>query len=469
LQRHLIVLLYPLLLLCACQAPLSDAVRRVRLAGEGQLVLYLQPLPAALEGIRFELAACMALSADGQEYPLALALPAVSAAEGGRQRLVAAGTLPAGSYRGLALTVPRATRSLKRGDVDLLVPDAAVIIDFPFAVGRGAGCLIALSIDAAASFPEPVTFVPRFLATVPELPPLGQVGYVSNQGDQTLTVYDKKLGEARALIALEAHPAGMALDVRSRRLYVALPDRDAIQVIDMLTSELRETINLNVGDAPRELALTADGAILLAVNRGSRTLSFIDPQGYLETDRVVVGNQPGRLLIDPAGIRAYVVSEYDNTVAVVDLPRRRVAALLSTESGPLQVALSRDGRRLFIVHSWSPYLLVYDAATLSRRRSVHVGMGASAIKVDQHNDQLYVARRNDPVIDVFDTFSYLPGSSLEADGGVLGLAIDGEESSLVVLLPKERRLQMLNLVSRKSVLRIDVGAEPFQAVQAGER
>ena len=67
---------------------------------------------------------------------------------------------------------------------------------------------------------------------------------------------------------------------------LAVPEGDAVTVLDAATQETLNAVRLNLGDLPRDLALTPDGKTLLIVNEGSHTVSVVDTMLLLETARI---------------------------------------------------------------------------------------------------------------------------------------------------------------------------------------
>ena len=95
-------------LLAGCQMAARN-VKPPPLDSEGELWVYLQELPPQAERLKFSLESIAATRADGQEFPLALALADISGKDDRRQRVLASGRLPPGEYTGLSLRVKKAT------------------------------------------------------------------------------------------------------------------------------------------------------------------------------------------------------------------------------------------------------------------------------------------------------------------------------------------------------------------------
>jgi YVTN family beta-propeller protein len=157
-------------------------------------------------------------------------------------------------------------------------------------------------------------------------------------------------------------------------------------------------LRLNTGDRPQELALTSDGKVLLSVNNGSNSVSFINPVSLFEMARITVGNGPQSVLIDPTGRRAFVFNTLSGTVTVLDIPYRGVVATIATDPGPLRGQFNRSGDRLYVIHELSSYLTVMNTNSFSivRRFPVRIGMNSS---VDPRTDFVYLGRKNDIVVE----------------------------------------------------------------------
>jgi hypothetical protein len=292
------------LILCSCQAGISRL--RPPLEEEGEIYLYLQPYPQEAERLRFSIEGISAVSADGREFPFEISLREIKASDVRRQRLLASGRIPPGSYVGLSFKVKKAVLKVEDGDADLLVPNVPIRTDFLFSVVRKRAYVISLSFKYRDSISGGFSFSPVFSPFIPARPIISLAGYVSNTISNSITVFDKKLGQVVGVIATGKGPAGMAVDQRLRRVYLAASGDDEIEVIDATGGELINAIKLSAGDHPQEIALTPDGRTLLSLNAGTRTVSFVDPLSMSELKKVSVGMGPRSLLIDSNGRRAYV-------------------------------------------------------------------------------------------------------------------------------------------------------------------
>ena len=237
------------LILLGCQAGLPQL--RPRQADEGMVYVYLDPLPPEADRLRVGLGGIGALQRDGGEIPLSVSLAEISGKEARRQRLLAAGPLPAGEYSGLVLRARSAALRGEEGDSALLVPEAPTRVDFRFLVRRQEGLVVALALRYAESVDAGFRFSPAISPYFPDRPAIGLMGFVANARSSDITVFEKKSLKVFDVIATGRGPSSMALDQRARKLYVSLAGEDAIEVVDLVAGRISDRLKLTPGTSPR--------------------------------------------------------------------------------------------------------------------------------------------------------------------------------------------------------------------------
>jgi YVTN family beta-propeller protein len=457
------------LILLGCEAALQQL--RPALEEEGEVYLYLQPLPQEAERLRFTIENISAVSVEGREIPLSTSksLQEVKGPDVRRQRLLASGPLQPGLYTGFSFKTKNATLKTEEGDAALLVPEGPSRIEFPFRIDRKQGLVISLEFKYHDSIRGKINFLPTFSPFIPTKPVNTRIGYVTNSGSNDIIVFDKKSAQVFAVILTGSGPSGMVLDQRLLRAYVALSGDDAIELIDVTAGAIINRMRLSTGDRPKELALTPDGRVLLCVNNGSNSLSFIDPNSLFETGRINVGNGPSSVLIDQTGRRAFVFNTLSSTISVIDIPNRAIITTIATDPGPLRGQFNRRGDRLFVIHELSSYLTMIDPATLTTIRRFSVRIGMNSIKVDTRTDLVYLGRKIDPVVEVYDPLSFVPVDYVQTGGGISYMTIDGDENNLYMVSSNKNRVILSNVVSKKIVGEMDVGEGPYWVTMMGER
>jgi YVTN family beta-propeller protein len=450
-----------------CQATLSKFLPPLQ--EEGEIYLYAEPFPQEAERLRFNIGGIFAVGADGREFPLTVSLHELKPSDMRRQRLLASGRVPPGSYIGFSFKVNKAFLKTEEGEANLLVPEVPVRNEFPFDVGRKRAYVISLTLKYVQSISAGFSFSPIFSMMIPARPIPSLTGYVSNLGSNNITVFDKKLQKVLAVIVTGRAPAGMVLDQRRGRVYVALSGDDAIELVDVLSGEVINRLRINTSDQPRELALTPDGKTLLVANQGTNTVSFVDALSLVELGRVEVGREPNSISIHPNGIRAFVFNTASSTVSVIDIPNKTVMATITTDPAPLRGQFNRRGDRLYIIHEWSTYLTALDPFALSVLRRFPVRMGMTSIKVDTQTDLVYMGRGRDTTVEVYDPFSFVAVDSINTGAGITYMIIDGDENNLYMVNPEMKSVMVSRLVRKKVISEMDVGESPYWVTMMGER
>jgi YVTN family beta-propeller protein len=449
-----------------CQA--KSVLVKPALEEEGELVVYLRPLPQEAEPLAFILEGISAEKEEGGSYPLTLSLTEIRGEKPQRQRFLASADLPPGKYAGLSFKIKTAAIKGEEGPSVLLVPEQPVAIAFPFQVARRKALLLSLAFDYRKSVGGRYRFSPVFSIFVPDRPPVGLLGYAANSGSNNITVFDKKEGQVVGVIATGRGPRGIALDRRSRRAYITLADDDTIEVVDADAWDVVSRLRLQTGDHPQEPALSRDGSTLFTANSGSDSVSVVDTASLLEVNRIPVGQAPRSILMDREGKRAYVFNAHSNTISVIDVVSRALAATITTPSGPMRGQFNRNGDRLYVIHEYSAYMTMFDPSSPSVQRKIFVGTGMTAIKVDERTDLAYIGRKPD-ALEVLDPFSLFPVETVPVSGEIFHMAIDGEENNLYLVHPDRKVLSVIDLISRKKAPEIDIGEGACWVTVMGER
>ncbi len=460
-------LLFAILLLSACQA--MPSLVKPRLEENGQVYVYLQSINQEADRLTFHLEAMFAVRGDGSTVPVPLRVNEIRGKELTRDVLLASGEVPPGQYLGFSFHVKSATLRGEEGVASLTLADEKPMASLPFFIARKRAQVVSLRFRYRESLSGGIRFAPSFAAELPGILATGLIGLVTSRGGNTVTVFDKATGKVAAVVPTGTSPAGMALNPSLRRVYVAISGEDAVEAIDLLSTDVINRGALAIGDRPEELILTPDRKMLLSANAGSNTVSVIDAASLVEKRRIQVGNGPQSILVDRAGRRAYVFNTLSNTFSALDLGSLEVIATVTTESGPVRGEFNRAGNRLYVLHRYSPYLSVFDPATLSIVRRVYVGTGGAALKVDPRTDLVYLAKRGTGEIAIYDPFSFLPIDAYRTGVDAAYLTIDGEGNNLCAVFPGTNGVRMIRLVGKATATEVEVAEDPYWVALMGER
>ncbi|UCF37706.1 MAG: hypothetical protein JSU96_02230, partial [Acidobacteriota bacterium] len=299
----------------------------------------------------------------------------------------------------------------------------------------------------------------------------GSIAYVSNEWSDSISVIDLKSRSVTGRIATPNMPTGMALSPDERTLYVANWQDDSISAIDLATGE--EAIRLAGGGSPNLIAASADHSKLLVTNELSYLTSTrevpisevtlidtatqqIEKRLRFENAHLLEGVTfvpPGDLavvaLVRPKNLlpvlhvnRGWAMN---NGIGVIDVESGEVVQLIlddlsASYADPYDVAVTPDGKRLFVSHSGVDQITVIDVEKLrevveeARSRDTRLyahrldlserfvikriatGPSPKGLTVSPDGKLLFVAERLNDSILVVDTEQLEPAYTISLNG-----------------------------------------------------
>jgi YVTN family beta-propeller protein len=135
---------------------------------------------------------------------------------------------------------------------------------------------------------------------------------------------------------------------------------------------------------------------------------------------------PGELAISSDGRRLYVVCEKSDELRVVDTQSGKLIKRIAVGPVPRGLSLSADGKQIYVASSWTDTISVIDAAKLETIRTLATGFEPISVVSDRRGETLYVADRLSDAISVIDLGSGKEIKRLAAGRGASYLALSGD-------------------------------------------
>lgn len=164
-------------------------------------------------------------------------------------------------------------------------------------------------------------------------------------------------------------PAGLAVSPDGSRLYVAENLADSLAVVDVARGEVVQ--RFPAGLYPYGVVVAPDGIVYVS-SWAQRDVYVFEPRdsgnAVHPAGRISVARHPSAMALSADGRRLFVASASTDRVAVVDTRTREVIAELldpaphgpGEGSTPNALALSADGRRLFVAEADNNAVAVFD-------------------------------------------------------------------------------------------------------------
>jgi cytochrome c peroxidase len=176
---------------------------------------------------------------------------------------------------------------------------------------------------------------------------------------------DTRTGEKAEAKPRLRQPVALALADDDGRLFAANRRSGSISVLDL--KEGRVTGEVDVGRTLADLAATADGRRLLAVDEEAGELLVLDRRGgeLTVSQRLVVGHSPVSVQLAPGGARCFVASLWSRSLSVVDLragegQKLRVVRTITLPFCPRKQLPLPDGTHVVVADSFGGRLAVVN-------------------------------------------------------------------------------------------------------------
>ena len=222
-----------------------------------------------------------------------------------------------------------------------------------------------------------------------------------------------------------------------------------------ITVPVSITATTGVGSRPQGIAVSPDGKYLYVANYGDNTVSVIDTATNSVITTVTVGTAfpcdgecgPYGLTVAPDGSRVYMtdsgfqpafnadgsIAYYfpETTVSVIDTATYTVTNTIDVGQGPVSVAVSPDGKRVYVGYPSGPTpVTVIDTDTNTVISQTPNLMGSLALAVSPDGKHVYV--RGLDYISVIDTTTNTVDYVGSRPGGTGGIATSPDGTRLYV-------------------------------------
>jgi YVTN family beta-propeller protein len=287
--------------------------------------------------------------------------------------------------------------------------------------------------------------------------------YVTNEASGDLTVIDGTDLKAVATIPLgklsgwPVSPPGV--DERT----LPPPDRsaDGVGIVDIRAGKLLGMMRGVTN--PEQLAVGPDGMVY-APSEDSGSVVVLDPKTRSPRATIAVGDQPEGVAISPDGKALYVSLEGDDTVAVIDLKSRQVTSKIAVGQRPRSIAVSADGSRLYVTNEVGDALSVIDASANKLIQTVKFAdererpMG---IALSSNRERAYVTTGRGGDLIVVDTASGAVLQTVKVGARPWGVCRSGDGKTLFTANGPSNDVTSVDTASGKVTARIAVGQKPW--------
>ncbi|HEX2644513.1 MAG TPA: cytochrome D1, partial [Thermoanaerobaculia bacterium] len=174
--------------------------------------------------------------------------------------------------------------------------------------------------------------------------------------DATVSVVDPLFGyggsKLLAMVELRSPGQDWALGPDAGRLFVSMPESDAVAVVE--THGWKVTTNIPTGPGPARLALQPDGAWLWVGHdrpdpgQEASGISILQPASLQERARLRTGRGHHEIAFSHDNQLAFVTNRDDGTVSIVDVRKLQVVKTLPAGAAPTSIAWCEAARTAYV-------------------------------------------------------------------------------------------------------------------------
>ncbi len=248
--------------------------------------------------------------------------------------------------------------------------------------------------------------------------------FVSLERGNEVVVLNPDMTEHKR-IETSRRPRDMHFDAAHEKLYVACGDDDVIDVIDVATLEVVDSIP--TGPSPEIFVFSPDETQIFVSNEEDSTLEIIDVASKTVVARVPTGAEPEGVINSVDGKTVFVTSEVADMVHVVDRATASVTKNIIVGTRPRRFVVTPDGAELWVSDELSSEVHVIDLATL----------------------------------EVAEVLSFLPPGFRPEDVTPVGMVITKDGSKVIISLGRANHVAFVDVKTREVLSYVLVGSRAW--------
>jgi YVTN family beta-propeller protein len=291
------------------------------------------------------------------------------------------------------------------------------------------------------------------------------------------------LAVAASLMALGAPVSSEAAQAGAQgyRILVTNERSGTLSVIDGPTRKVIGTVQM--GKRPRGLKLSPDGKLVYVAlsgspiagpgvntsklppaDKGADGIGIVD-LATLKLLRILRGvSDPEQLAVSADGKRLYIASEDTGRAVVQDASTGATIASMPVGGEPEGVTLSPDGRFVYMSSEEDHHIAVIDTTSNKVVTTFNVGQRPRFTEFSDDGTRAYVSGENDGTITVVDAKTHKVLRTIKLEGQLtrpVGMAISHDGKLLYTVTGRGKNLLSVDIATGKVVASVEVGPRPW--------
>jgi YVTN family beta-propeller protein len=254
-----------------------------------------------------------------------------------------------------------------------------------------------------------------------------------------------------------------------------------MSVIDLASRQVVATVSL--GKRPRGIQLSPDGSRLYVALSGSPIappgvdedtlppadkkadgIGVVDVAAMKLVGVLTSGSDPEQLAVSADGRRLFVANEDAAQVSVVAVADGRIVQTLPVGGEPEGVTLRPDGKVVYVTAEEDNAVFVIDAENPAVIARVEVGARPRSIGFLPDSSRAFVTGENDATVHVLDALRHVPLGVITLEGEMvrpMGVVASADGRAVYVSTGRGKRVFIVDPATNQATGSIEVGERPW--------
>jgi len=219
--------------------------------------------------------------------------------------------------------------------------------------------------------------------------------YVTNDLDDRITVIETVNDTVLSVNVVGDRPVGMDYSTSNQRIYIALFNDNAVDVYNPSTDSVDTTIT-GVGTTPRNvLYISSNNRIYVTGGTGNNVI-VIDPTTNTIETTINVGNLAFGLDFNSSNNNLYVSNRDDNSISVINIDNNEVVDTITDSSfnDPLFIEFNANDNNIYVTNQSGNTVTVINSDNIVVD-TITVGSSPRELRFVGSNNNIYVCNNGD--------------------------------------------------------------------------
>lgn len=283
---------------------------------------------------------------------------------------------------------------------------------------------------------------------------------IGNKGENTVSFVDLASGKERVRLPTGVQPHEIAVSPDGRQVAVVAYGGTTIDLFDVRQARLIRRIDLAPNGFPHGIVWLKNGKLAIAAER-SASLVIVDPSGQ-GMRSVPTGQQRTHMLaVSPDQRLAYLTNVSSGTISVIGLKEGRKLKDFSVGGNPEGIAVTNDGKQLWVGDNTTPRVRVIDAASGAQIAEMPTDPIAIRVAISPDGKTAVTSNMVSGTLSVFDVASRRSLRTIKVSGERAALqvtiAFSRDGRRLFVAETGRDKIAEVDMASGAVLRRIDAG------------